>query len=231
MKADQDSWSQRYQTALRRYLMRRETAGLRAALRLGHQAVALGLETLDVALIHELALTHMVPLDDATKHRDRLAEHAKRFFSETIVPIEKKHDAALKATARVSQLTQTLHKRAKESAASARDLEKSILRRQTAEAALVKSGKDRAKLEQKSKRLHTLLRDQTREILLSQEATRHKTSLQLQDDVAQALLAINIRLLSLKKSALVNTEKFASEIAETQQLVKESISKVNGVHL
>jgi len=230
-KTEIDGWSQRYQMALRRHLMQRGAASLRPALRLGCQAKSLGLETLDVARIHEQALRCIVPSDASAKPRHRLADQARSFFSEAIVSIEKTHGAALKAVARVNQLTQALNKRAMESAASTRDLEKSIVQRQTAEAALKKSGKDRAKLVRKSNSLHTLLHEQTRKILSAQENERHKTSLQLQDEVAQALLAINIRLLSLRKSAKANTEKFSKEIATTQRLVLESIQKVSGVRL
>lgn len=45
-----------YQAALRRYLKPGSAADARPALRLGRRAVALGLETLDLALIHEQAL-------------------------------------------------------------------------------------------------------------------------------------------------------------------------------
>lgn len=47
--------AKRYQSALRRYVAQGATTG-HAALKLGRQAVAMGLETLDMALIHEQAL-------------------------------------------------------------------------------------------------------------------------------------------------------------------------------
>jgi hypothetical protein len=48
--------SQRYVTALRKSLKQGPRASLQPALRLGRQAVALGLETLELARIHERAL-------------------------------------------------------------------------------------------------------------------------------------------------------------------------------
>jgi Phosphoserine phosphatase RsbU, N-terminal domain len=54
-----------YQTALRRYLQQGSAASLRPALKLGKWAVKYGLETLDLALIHEQALIAQVLSRDA----------------------------------------------------------------------------------------------------------------------------------------------------------------------
>jgi len=231
IKAETAGWSQRYQAALRRHLKKGTALSLQSALKLGRQAAALGLETLDLALVHEKALPSLLPSDGTAMNRKRLIGVAKRFFAETIVPIEKTHDAALKAGAHVSQLTQELHKRTVESATSDRILTRSVVKRQAAEAALEKSGEDRARLLQTSARLHTQLRQQTHKILAAQEKERQTTSLQLQDEVAQALLAINLRLLALKTSSKANTQNFSKEIANTQRLVRESLKKVSGVRL
>ena len=48
--------SQRYRASLQKHLKQGLRASLQPARRLGRQAVALGLETLDVARIHEGAL-------------------------------------------------------------------------------------------------------------------------------------------------------------------------------
>jgi len=231
MKAETVGWERRYQTALRRYLTQGVSAGLQPALRLGHQAAALGLETLALASIHEQVLASLVASGGAVKTRERVINRAKSFFAETLVPIEKRHGAAMKANVRVDQLAQALHRRTAESASSTRHLKRNIIKRQKAEAALKKSGADRAKLLRQSDRLHTLLREQTRKILSTQEKERQKTSLQLQDEVAQTLLAIDIGLLALKTAAKVNTRNFSKEIVNTQRLVRQSLKKINGVHL
>ena len=56
MKKIPISLSQRYVTALRKHLKQGRHASLQPALRLGRQAVALGLETLELTRIHERAL-------------------------------------------------------------------------------------------------------------------------------------------------------------------------------
>lgn len=231
LKAEIDRWAQRYQTALRRHLTQGVPASLQPALRLGQQAAALGLETLDVALIHKRALTSLVPSDGSVKARERMVNRSKMFFAETLVPIEKTHGVALKAKFRVDQMAQALQRRTAESTASTRHLKRSIITRQKAESALEKSGTDRTKLLQQSDSLNTRLREQTRKILEVQEKERDKTSLQLRDEVAQTLLAINIGLLALKTSSEVNTGKFSKEIANTQRLVRESLKRVKRVRL
>ena len=152
-----------------------------------------------------------------------MVELAECFFAEAIVPIEKTHRTALKTDIRINQLTQTLRRRTAESSASTRHLKRGIVRRHAAEAALKVSEKHHRKLLQESRRLQKLLRDQTRAMLAAQETERQKSSHQLHDEIAQTLLAIDVRLLALKKAAHTNTETLNKEIAETQRLVKQSV--------
>jgi signal transduction histidine kinase len=58
---------------------------------------------------------------------------------------------------------------------------------------------------------------------------RYQISRALQDEIAQTLLGINVRLLSLKKEATLNTAGLQKEIASTQRLVvhlAESVRRV-----
>src|SRR5689334_1186889 len=77
--------SRRYALALRRHLKQGPTANLDHARGLGRQAVTLGLETLDVARIHEGALADL----EASASRDGIIERAEIFFIEAVGPIEK----------------------------------------------------------------------------------------------------------------------------------------------
>ena len=69
---------------------------MKPAFELGREAVALGLEMLDLARFHEQALTAMVLPDGSSRTRRRIIGRAKIFFAEAGVPIEKTHCAALK---------------------------------------------------------------------------------------------------------------------------------------
>ena len=227
MNSERAGWSRRYQKALGKHLARGRGADMRPALGLGREAVALELETLDVALIHGQALMALVLPGGSSRIRQERTGRAADFFVEAIGPIEKTHRAALKADTRVDRLTRTLCRQTAASSASTRHLKRGIAQRQAAEAALKRSAKRRAELLKESGRLRNLLRHQARKTLAAQEDERRKTSRQLHDDIAQALLAINVRLLALKGSARTGSEDLKKEIAETQRLVRSSVTTIH----
>jgi len=227
MNAETVKWSRCYQTALRKHLAQGPGASLRPALKLGRRAAALGLETLDLAGFHEQALKPLVLPCDSSRTSQRIIKQAKTFFLEAIVPIEKTHRATLKAGIRVNQLTRTLRRRTMESSASARCLKRSIFLRQGAEQTLKNSGKRHDMLLAELHRLQKRLRDLTHTCLSVQENERQKMSFRLHDEIAQALIAIDLRLLSLKKAARAGTVRLKKEIAKTQRLVKESVRRID----
>jgi len=75
-----------------------------------------------------------------------------------------------------------------------------------------------------------------RKILSANEDKRQKASSKLQNEIAQILVAIHVRLLTLKEATKANTENLKKEIAETERLVKESVQTIkrlayeSGVH-
>jgi signal transduction histidine kinase len=215
--------SQRYQVLLRKHLDQGPQGSLQPARELGRQAVALGLETLDVTRIHVEALATL----ESCSTRDGIIKRGEIFFTEAITPIEKTHRAALKASVRLRRLTHTLGRRTLDLAASNRSLKQGIAQRKTAEQALKKSSGHYAQLLKESRYLQKHLRDLTHQILSAQEGQRTKLSRELHDEVAQTLLGINVRLLTLKKAATVNTKGLKKEIASTQRLVKKSVKTMN----
>jgi signal transduction histidine kinase len=127
----------------------------------------------------------------------------------------------------LSQLSRRLNRRAVDLAASNGSLKQGIIQRQTAEAELRKNGKDSAKLLRESHQLQEHLRHLTHGILSAQEAERTKISRELQDEVAQTLLGINVRLLTLKHAANGNPANLKKEVTNTQRLVQESLRSIN----
>ena len=222
VNAETVGWSRRYRRALRTFLEHGRGASLQPAFRLGRQAAALGLETLDLAPIHGQALLALLSPGRSSGSRQRLIRRANGFFAETVVPIEKTHQAAREADLRVIHLTQALRRRTAESSALTQRLEQVIARRRTAQAALKKSGQHRRRLLQASSRLQNRLRDQARRLLSAQEDERLRSSRRLHDEIAQVLLAVNLRLLAMKTSARTGTECLKKDIAGTQRLVGES---------
>jgi len=227
MKTEHIAWSQRYRAALRQYLDQGAEASLQPALGLGRQAAALGLKTLDLATVHEQALMTWVSRTGAAMTSPHTIRRAKLFFSETLVPCDESHRSARKAGIRVQQLTTALRRRTRESSDSTQRLAHGIDRREAAEAALKQSRGQHARLLAEAQRLQKHLRRLTHEQLTTQEAERQKASRHLHDEIAQTLLAINIRLLVLKTSAKTATEGLKKEIVKIQRMVKESIKRIH----
>jgi signal transduction histidine kinase len=212
-------------TALRKHLRQgpRATLPCGAARDLGCQAAALNLETLDVARIHEDALATL----EASRSKDGVIKRAEIFFAEAVTPIEETHRAALKANVLLSRLNQTLCRRTVDLAASQRSLKRGIVQRKTVEQALKKSGEHSRKLLKELLRLQKHLQRLTHQILSAQEDKRKKISRDLHDEIAQTLLGINVRLLTLKKEAAIDASDLKKEIASTQRLVDKSVKSIN----
>ena len=211
--------SRHYAAALRKHVEQKPRGSLQAARRLGCEAVGLGLETLDVARMHARALA---TLEGASQ--DGIIKPAEVFFTEAISPIEKTPRAALRTNAHLRQLHRTLDRRTVALAATNRSLKQSIVRRKSAEEALRKSGLNAKKLLAESGRLQKRLQQMAHQILSAQEHKRRKISNDLQDEIAQTLLGINVRLVTLKQEAAA--EGLQKEIACTRRLVNKSMLSI-----
>ncbi|MGD1084948.1 MAG: histidine kinase [Verrucomicrobiota bacterium] len=214
--------SQRYARALRKHLKQGPRASLLPAVALGRQAVALGLETLELARIHEGAVALLEPPGG----KNGIAKRAEIFFTEAIIPIVETHRAAREGRIQLGQLNEALRRRTVELALTHQKLQRVTARRKSVETALQKSGEQYTRLLRDSLRLQAGLRQLTHEVLRAQEEERRKISHELQDQIAQTLLGINVRLLSLKEEARGNTQGLKNEIASTQRLVAKSAKSV-----
>jgi two-component system sensor histidine kinase DegS len=219
--------SRRYQTALRTHLRQGQSASLAPARGLGSQALAAGLQTLDLAKLHEQTLvTGLLPACRADK-RAALIKQAGAFFAAAITPIEKNHSGALEVTDRLQKFVQSLSQRTVELAASNLELQQEISQRKAVEAALKKSEHHYSRLLAQSDRLQDQLRQLSRQVISAQEDERKKISRELHDVIAQTLTGINIRLATLKKEASLNKSGLDRSIARTQRLVQESVNIVH----
>ena len=202
--------------------MQAPRATLQSARGLGRQAVVIGLETLDVARIHHRAVAAM----EGSSQHDGIIKRAEIFFTEAITPIEETHHAARQTSARLAELGKTLNRHTVDLAASNRALKHGVMRRRTLEQALRKSRGHSKRLLEESRRLQKHLRRLTHQILSAQEGKRRKISRELQDEIAQILLGINVRLLTLRKEAGDNAKGFKKELAATQCLVDKSVKTI-----
>lgn len=212
-----------YLIALKNHIEQASPESLLAAHGLGSLIVSLGLETLDLAKIHDHAVAELVPLGCTKEAHDALAMQAAPFFAEAMLPIEKTHRVALEASTELSRLNLTLAQLTAQLEDSNRELMLQISDRQTTQAALKMSERATGKLLEESRLLERQLQAMAHKILLTDEETRKKMSLQLNDEIAQPLLGIHVRLLALKHEADANHTSLTKDITITQRLVEQSM--------
>ncbi len=229
MKDEPLRLARRYTAALRKHLMGGTHASLEPALKLGRQSVATGLETLDLAKIHEQALTGLLQKNGLPKTPAIMTNRAGIFFKEASVPIEETHRTAAQAKVHMNKLTETLGHRTAELADASRRLQQGVAQRKVMEDAYEKRRKLHNICLEESLQLQKRLRQLTHRLLAGQENERKKISRELQDEIAQTLIGINVRLLSLKQQARGNTKRIKNEIANTQRLVVKSAGSVRRV--
>jgi signal transduction histidine kinase len=220
--------AQRYETALRRYLKQNASDDLQTAVKLGRQAVALRLETLDMTLIHEQALLKQIlPAESHAPMKVQMLRRAGAFFAEAITPIEEGHRSAIEHNDQLNRINEELNQRTLDLATSNRQLKKEVSRRKVVEKTLRKSEQQTTLLLEESRILQQQLRLLSRRVLLAQENERKRISRELHDVVVQLLSGINVRLATLKKETSVNTRKFSQEISDAQRLVVKSVDIVH----
>jgi signal transduction histidine kinase len=219
--------SRRYAAELGKHLKRGPRVGLQPARRLGRQAMFTGLETLDLARIHERALIALVLPTYSPGTRDTMIRRAGAFFAEVITPIEKTHRTAREANLRLNEMIGKLHRRSADLKFSNRQLKREIVQRKSVEASLRNSERHYGKLLEQSHLLQGQLRHLSRQLLLAQEEERKRISRELHDEIAQTLTSINVRLAALNTAATVNTKDLQKKIAGAQRMVEKSVDIVH----
>jgi signal transduction histidine kinase len=220
-------FSRRYQAALLTYLGQSSAARLQSAQGMGQEALKAGLQTLDLAKLHEqILVAEALPGCTAGK-RTALIKRAGSFFAMAITPMEKTHHSSRDVTTELKKFVETLSQRTVELAASNLELSQEITQRKAAEAALKKSEHHYSQLLEKSERLQEQLRRLSRQILSAQEEERKEISRELHDVIAQTLTGINVRLAALKKEAAITTKGLDRNINRTQRLVEKSVDIVH----
>ena len=214
--------SRRYATGLRRYLQARGPGDLSRAPELGRQAVVVGLGTLELARIHEAAFATLKP----AKGKNGVHPSAEVFFNAANAPIEETHRAARQGKVELHQLERALGRRTIELAASHRLVQRGVVQRAVMEKAFAKTGLNHDKSLEESLQLQRRLRQLTHRVMVTQEDERKHISRELQDEIAQTLLGINMRLLSLKQRSQRGTQGLKNEITSTQKLVAFSARSV-----
>ena len=219
--------SRLYHAALRLYLKQGTEADMEPARTLGHQAVTHGLETLDIARIHEIAVATLILSTYSHQTSGVLLGRAAAFFAEVLVPIEKTHRGASEANIHLNQIIKALGQRTLELAESVTELKLEVVQRQAAEDALKTSELTTSGLLAKSLEMQEELRHLSRQLLSVQEEERRKISRELHDVIAQSLSSINLHLAELKAESETSKEMLHQKIELTQVMVEKSVDTVH----
>jgi signal transduction histidine kinase len=227
MKRKLFNFTRQYQAALRTHLQQGPHAPLEPAKGLGSKALTAGMQTLDLAKLHEQTLVSGVLPEHPASERAALIRQAGTFFALAVMPLEDKPQKLRAVQPQFSKLIETLSERTVELAASNLELSQEINQRKVAEKALKKSERHHAQLLEQSDRLQEQLRRLSRQVLSAQEDERKKISRELHDVIAQTLTGINLRLATLKTEALTDVKGLQDRISSTQRLVEHSVDIVH----
>jgi PAS domain S-box-containing protein len=118
-------------------------------------------------------------------------------------------------------------RRMEELTAANRKLQEEIVRRQAVETALKSSEENQSRLLEESRHMQEQLRHLSHQVLRAQEEERMRISRDLHDQVAQALVGINVNLTALTQQASVFPKGLKQKIARTQRLVEDSVDIVH----
>lgn len=218
MKQKLTGWAQRYVMTLRAHLKPGARIGMRAAQALGRQAVALGLETLELARIHQQALIVLA----VTQSKKALRKRAEIFFAWANAPIEATHRAARLGRVALHRLQTQLTCRTAELAVTHRQLQVNADQRKS----FTSPGKRPPQGLAESLELQTLLRQLTHRVITAHEEERTQISHELKDEIAQTLLGIQVRLITLKQLVRGDRKQLKNQIASAQRLVVNSAKSV-----
>ena len=218
--------SARYLAALRAHL-RRKSPGSDGAQGLGRAALAGGLVTLDLAIMHERAVVDLASTHDFADTRNGALKQAGFFFTQALVPLEAAQRATREAHGHLQQHNATLRLHTAALSRGNRRLEREITRRKAGEVVITTSKERYRKLFLESQIMQRKLRQLTRLIISAQEEERKEISRELHDEVVQTLIGINVELAALGKGASLSLQTLKAKIARTQRLVENSVNEVH----
>lgn len=229
MKDKRIELSRSYHATLQNYLKQGSNPNMEPARELGRFAMRLGLETLDLARIHEIAVASLVlpSIAGNSKAIEKLMSRSGMFFAEAITPIEETHRGAREANVHLNQMLLALSQRTRELADSVEELKIEIEQRTTMEVSLRISQQTSSELLTKSREMQEELRTLTRQLLSAQEEERKRISRELHDVIAQTLTGINVKLSALKVEAASDNKNLEKKIVSTQRLVEKSVDIVH----
>ena len=219
-------WSEDYLAALQTYTGQSAPERFESAHALGRAALKLEMQTLEVAKLHDLAVASLPQQEADAGQRESLIAMAAKFFRETINPIEQTHPAVREVEADIQEMHLALAQRTTDLKNSHWKLKVQTTERKAFAALHLQKDQAFNQLMADSKLLEEQLQAMARSTLSANEAERKTMSLQLNDEIAQALLGINLRLAALKNLIASTQANLNKEIAIIQDLVERSVKLI-----
>lgn len=227
MKQKNPELSTRYLDALRAHLATcGQSRGL-VARGLGREVIAAGLDALDLARMHERALTRLATTHDFPNAGNGLITRTGDFFADALFPVERIHRSTRDSLAAMKERATMLAQNARALATGNRKLLREVARRKAGESALKRSKHRYHELLVQSQTMQGKLRTLARQILHAQEAERRMISRELHDEVVQTLVGINVQLAALNRVATSGVRGLSARITRTQRLVEKSVAAVH----
>jgi signal transduction histidine kinase len=211
-----------YHEALAEYLARPGEETLHQAYELGRAAMNAGLGIVDLIRLHHQAL-----LEDAVKGElGGQIEALEIFLLEALSPFEAAYRGFRDARQRLQQINHVLAERNEELLDSNAHLEEEIKVRQKAEGALRESKDHYFRLFQQAHAMEQDLRELSAKVFSAQEDERKRISRELHDEVGQALTAVDVAIVMLKKQARTDPV-LAKRVAEAERLIAQMMETVH----
>ncbi len=220
----------KYQLALGAYLAREQEADLQRAYELGRSALNLGLGVLDITRLHQEAVGQLErsrrPAVNGDREWAKTRQVIDTFFMETLSPFEVAHRGFRDACERLQGLNEMLEERNHELRASNRKLGAEIRERKRAEEALRDSREHYMRLFKEARAMEENLRQLSNKVLTVQEEERKHISRELQDEIGQALTAVNVSV-ALLRSHAPDDAIFRKKVDDAQRLLEQSMEMIN----
>jgi signal transduction histidine kinase len=212
-----------YHEALTEFLANPGETTLHQAYELGRAAMNAGLGVVDVIRLHHRAL-----LEGAVKGGlGRHVEALESFLLEALSPFEAAYRGFRDARQRLQQINCVLAQRNEELLDSNAHLEEEIKVRQRAEGALRESKDHYFRLFQQAHAMEQDLRELSAKVFSAQEEERKRISRELHDEIGQALAAVNVAIVMLKKQAR-SDPVLETRVTEAEQLIAQMMETVHG---
>jgi two-component system sensor histidine kinase DegS len=227
MKAARTRLYARYLAALRTHLDKKNQVNGDLAQGLGNAALAGGLVTLDLAIMHEQAVFALAGSHDFANTHSGALKQAGYFFTQALIPLEAAQHATRETNRHLRQHNEILRLHTAALASGNLRLEREVVRRKAGEGVIKKGKAQYKELFLKSQVMQRKLRQLTRQIISAQEEERKQISRELHDGVVQTLIGINVELAALGEGVAVGRHALKAKIARTQRLVTNSVNMVH----